>query len=550
MKKKTLVLSLATAVAFSNVLIPPAFAEKPAAEKVTWNAEANAPVFVSGKLTEPSSQPAKAIVFSYLADKQELFKSGTNPSAKFKTVEETIDELGFTHVKLQQIHKGVPVYGAILTAHVDAQGVLTAISGEPVQELGSVGELKSGMAIKKKDASAAALADVIAKIGGSPELAQDIKPELVIYAENGSGRYAYALEVEFLYPEPGNYQYFIDAQTGEVIETYNQLHAAKPGSNEGLTGTSTIGTGRGVLGDTKTFNTLTNSDGSYLADSKRGSGILTYDARNRTRVPGYLWLDADNVFNASYDAAAVDAHAYAAQTYDYYKNVFARDSYDGNGAQLVSTVHYGRSYNNAFWSGSQMVYGDGDGYNFVPLSGALDVIAHELTHAVTDTSADLVYQNESGAINESMSDIFGTLVEHHFNNDPDWLIGEDIYTPTISGDALRSMADPTLNGDPDHYSNRYIGTEDNGGVHWNSGISNKAAYLLANGGTHYNVNVNGIGNQKVGDIFYRTLTVYLTPNATFSQYRAAAVQSATDLYGSGSTEVASVKAAFSAVGVY
>ena len=267
------------------------------------------------------------------------------------------------------------------------------------------------------------------------------------------------------------------------------------------------------------------------------------------QTPGTLWLDADNVLNAAFDAPAVDAHAYAAQTFDYYKNVHGRSSYDGNGAQLISTVHYGRNYNNAFWSGSQMVYGDGDGSTFIPLSGALDVIAHELTHAVTDTTADLVYQNESGAINESMSDIFGTLTEFHFNNNPDWLIGEDIYTPGTAGDALRSMADPTLQGDPDHYSVRYTGTGDYGGVHINSGISNKAAYLLSNGGTHYGVSVAGIGNDKTGKIFYRTLTQYLTPNSTFSQYRVASVQAATDLYGASSSEVSSVKAAFTAVGV-
>ena len=111
------------------------------------------------------------------------------------------------------------------------------------------------------------------------------------------------------------------------------------------------------------------------------------------------------------------------------------------------------------------------------------------------------------------------------------------------------MEDPTLNGDPDHYSVRYIGTDDNGGVHWNSGISNKAAFLLANGGTHYGVNVTGIGNDKTGKIFYRTLTQYLTPNSTFSQYRVASIQAATDLYGASSAEVSSVKAAFTAVGV-
>ncbi|MED5043444.1 M4 family metallopeptidase, partial [Geobacillus stearothermophilus] len=288
----------------------------------------------------------------------------------------------------------------------------------------------------------------------------------------------------------------------------------------------------------------------YLQDNTRGSGIFTYDGRNRTVLPGSLWTDGDNQFSASYDAAAVDAHYYAGVVYDYYKNVHGRLSYDGSNAAIRSTVHYGRGYNNAFWNGSQMVYGDGDGQTFLPFSGGIDVVGHELTHAVTDYTAGLVYQNESGAINEAMSDIFGTLVEFYANRNPDWEIGEDIYTPGIAGDALRSMSDPAKYGDPDHYSKRYTGTQDNGGVHTNSGIINKAAYLLSQGGVHYGVSVTGIGRDKMGKIFYRALVYYLTPTSNFSQLRAACVQAAADLYGSTSQEVNSVKQAFNAVGVY
>jgi thermolysin len=287
-----------------------------------------------------------------------------------------------------------------------------------------------------------------------------------------------------------------------------------------------------------------------LQDNTRGGGVFTYDAKNRQQLPGSLWADADNVFNAAYDGAAVDAHFYAGKTYDYYKSVFNRNSYDNKGAALKSTVHYGRNYNNAFWNGSQMVYGDGDGSTFIPLSGGLDVVAHELTHAVTDFSSDLIYQNESGALNESMSDIFGTLVEFHANNNPDYEIGEDIYTPGTPNDALRSMSNPAKYQDPDHYSVRYTGTGDNGGVHINSGIINKAAYLLAVGGTHYGVTVPSIGNAKVGAIYYRANTVYLTASSNFSQARAALVQSAADLYGAGSAEVNAVNKSYDAVGVY
>ncbi len=550
-KKKLLTLSLAASLALSATAVSANTSQvKETAEKVHVNKETNTPDFIAGKLTAPSTKPAKEIVFTYLEQKEEAYKIGKNGSSNFKIVSQKKDDLGFTKLKLQQVFKGVPVFGSVINAHVDQDGVLTSVSGNLAPELYDKQSLKKGATVKADAALKNAAADLAEKIGQAPELEHEAAAELVVYVKDGQANFAYSAEFEFLYPEPGNYQYFVDAKTGEILDSYNQIHAAKPSAGgNSLTGQDSTASGKGVLGDTKTFNTLVNSNGSYLVDRTRGDGIFTYDARNRTRTPGTLWLDSDNVYNSVYDGAAVDAHAYAGQTYDYFRDVHNRNSYDGNGAQLVSTVHYGRSYNNAFWSGSQMVYGDGDGSQFIPLSGALDVIAHELTHAVTDTTADLIYQNESGAINESMSDIFGTLVEYHFTNNPDWQVGEDIYTPGVAGDALRSMEDPTLSGDPDHYSKRYTGTGDYGGVHINSGISNKAAFLLANGGTHYGVSVNAIGNDKAGDIYYRTLTQYLTPNSNYSHFRASAIQAATDLYGASSTEVASVKAAFSAVGV-
>lgn len=550
-KKKLLTLSLAASLALSATAVSANTSPgQDVSEKVHVNKETKTPDFISGKLTAPSTKSVKEIVFTYLEQKEDTYKIGQNVSSNFKIVSQKKDELGFTKLKLQQVYKGVPVFGSVINAHVDKDGVLTSVSGKLAPELYNKSSLKKGTTVKADAALKTAAADLQKKIGAAPELEHEATTELVVFVKDGQANYAYSAEFEFLYPEPGNYRYFVDATTGEVLDSYNQIHAAQPSAGgNSLTGQDSTASGKGVLGDTKTFNTLLNSNGSYLVDRKRGDGIFTYDAKNRTRTPGTLWLDSDNVYNAAYDGAAVDAHAYAGQTYDYFLDVHNRNSYDGNGAQLVSTVHYGRSYNNAFWSGSQMVYGDGDGNTFIPLSGALDVIAHELTHAVTDTTADLIYQNESGAINESMSDIFGTMVEYHFNNNPDWQVGEDIYTPNVAGDALRSMEDPTLSGDPDHYSKRYTGTGDYGGVHINSGISNKAAYLLANGGTHYGVTVSGIGNDKTGDIYYRTLTQYLTPNSNYSHFRASTIQAATDLYGASSPEVASVKAAFSAVGV-
>ncbi len=539
----------------SPVFAPEALGAPDLSEKINFNEKVGTPQFISGKLTSPSSNAPEKIVFDYLNAKQKAFKFTGDSKLSFKVIKTEKDDLGFTYLRVQQVYKGTPVYGAVLTAHVNKDGVLTALSGTAMPNLDEKQALKATKKLTKKEAVAVGEKDLVGQIGSEPSYEYSPKSESVIFVQNGEANYAYLVNYNFLAPEPGNWNYFVDAVTGDILGKVNEIHeakgnAGKPGGGDpGSGGTDVVGTGIGVLGNSKSLNTYLYSSTYYLQDRTRGGGVFTYDASNRQQLPGSLWADADNVFNASYDGAAVDAHYYAGQTYDYYSDIHNRNSYDGNGAPLKSTVHYGRNYNNAFWNGQQMVYGDGDGTTFVELSGGVDVVAHELTHAVTDTTADLIYQNESGAINESMSDIFGTLVEYHTGNNPDWEIGEDIYTPNKSGDALRSMSDPAKYGDPDHYSVRYTGTSDNGGVHINSGIGNKAAYLLSQGGSHYGVSVSGIGNAKTGAIYYRALTQYLTPSSTFSQLRSAAVQAATDLYGASSSEVASVKAAYNAVGV-
>jgi thermolysin len=516
------------------------------------NSVTGTPSFVSGKLTAASSQSAKEIVMSYIQKESNTFKIGSQKAEDaFVVTSVTKDDSGRQMVRLQQSYKGVPVWGSTQVAHVNDQGELVVFSGSVIPDL----QEKSGLAFGKKIPASKAVTIAADDLGFTPEYEKTPTSDLVVYTDGDKATYAYVVNLNFLSPKPGNYNYFVDAKTGKILNSYNNLDEADsgtkapPGGGGALVGTNTVGSGTGVLGDTKSLNTLLSSGTYYLQDNTRGSGIFTYDGANRQQLPGKLWADADNQFNATYDRAAVDAHYYAGSTYDYYKNVFGRNSYDNKGAALKSTVHYGRNYNNAFWNGSQMVYGDGDGSTFISLSGGLDVVAHELTHAVTSSSSNLVYQNESGALNEAISDIFGTLVEYYKNNNPDYEIGEDIYTPGTPNDSLRSMSDPAKYGDPDHYSKRYTGTSDNGGVHTNSGIINKAAYLLAAGGTHYGVTVTGIGNDKVGAIYYRANTVYLTSSSTFSQARAALVQAAADLYGATSAEVNSVKKSYDAVGV-
>jgi Thermolysin metallopeptidase, alpha-helical domain/Thermolysin metallopeptidase, catalytic domain/FG-GAP-like repeat len=227
---------------------------------------------------------------------------------------------------------------------------------------------------------------------------------------------------------------------------------------------------------------------------------------------------------------------------------------------VESRVHYGMNYNNAFQSpGSRYLsFGDGDGVRFSPLV-SLDVVAHEFTHGVTEHTAGLIYANESGALNESFSDIFGTATEFAYGRNPNYLLGEACFTPGTPGDAMRSLADPPARGNPDYYPNRVFQgactpdpeRNDNCGVHSNSGIMNKAFYLLAEGGAHpiSKVIVTRIGRDAAVRIFYRALTFYLTKSARFYDARVATLNAAADLYGVASAQYRSTLAAWNAVGV-
>ena len=324
-------------------------------------------------------------------------------------------------------------------------------------------------------------------------------------------------------------------------------------------------TGKGddstLYSGTVDLSTKKNADGTYsLDDGTRGKGVVTQDAQNKQRPSGPVAInDNNNVWGEAGDPtrnkAAVDAHYGAQMTYDMYKNILGRDSLDGKGEKLVSNVHVGNNYVNAFWDGKQMNYGDGDGKTAGPLT-TLDIAGHEITHGLTERTAGLIYRGESGGLNEAFSDIMGTGVEWYASQQNsavkfDWAVGEDAWTPGNGDptDALRYMDDPTKDKySVDHYSNYPKQTE----VHGSSGIANNAFYLLANGGTNRTSKqtvTDGIGIEKGLKIFGRALEHYMTPSTTFAQAREATIKAATDLYGATSPEVAKVKESWAAVGV-
>ena len=278
-----------------------------------------------------------------------------------------------------------------------------------------------------------------------------------------------------------------------------------------------------------------------------------YDAQNAQNLPGKLVRGEGD--SPTGDVAVNEAYDSAGKTYEFYETVYSRDSVDNRGLRLDSSVHYGQQYDNAFWDGQQMIYGDGDGELFNRFTISLDVIGHELTHGVTQFTAGLEYSGQSGALNESMSDVFGSMVKQwalsQTVDQADWLIGQGLLAPGVQGVALRSMKDPgsayndpQLGKDPQpKYMRDYLKTnQDNGGVHINSGIPNYAFYLAA-------AAIGGNSWDKTGRIWYETLTKRLTPTSDFQAAADGTASAAADLYGAGSSEQSAVITAWTKVGI-
>jgi Zn-dependent metalloprotease len=292
----------------------------------------------------------------------------------------------------------------------------------------------------------------------------------------------------------------------------------------------------------------------------RSTGLFrtVYDAMSSENLPGMLIITEGGKTKGKKTKGGIvvaEAFDYSKVVYDFYKKIFERNSINDNGMRLDSTVHFGDAYNNAFWNGTQMVYGDGDGDVFNRFTVSIDVIGHELTHGITQYEAALEYEGESGALNESFSDVFGSMIRQHYYkqtvDEADWLIGKGIFTRKIKGTALRSMKEPgTAYDDPligkdqqrGHIKDYYKGSDDNGGVHINSGIPNKAFYLAAS-------EMGGYAWEKAGKIWYITLRDRLRERSSFRKAANTSFEVAGSLYGKGSQEQRAIKRAWKQVGI-
>ncbi|MEU5436261.1 M4 family metallopeptidase [Streptomyces sp. NPDC020719] len=473
-----------------------------------------------------------------------------------------IDPDGSRHVRYDRTYRQLPVLGGDFVVHLSPAG---AYRGADRAVAGDLAVPSVTPALSAPRAADLAGAELRAAHKGVSLKRLTAEPRLVVDALHGAPRLAWKTRTAARdsLGNPVARVVLTDANTGAKIDAWDSIETVS-------------GDGQSLYSGTVALETTRSGSSYQLTDPTRGN-TYTGDAQNQTdfcffgiclwRAPADLFSDADNHWgngtNSDRASAAVDAQYGTNTTWDYYKNVHGRSGIGGDGKGSYNRVHYGSNYNNAFWDDSCfcMTYGDGDGTTFGPLV-ALDVAGHEMTHGVTAKTAALTYSGESGGLNEATSDIMGTMVEWYANNPSDqgdYLIGEKIVKPGFGKAALRFMDKPSTDGNSADCWSSGVGNLD---VHYSSGVANHFAYLLSEGsgakvinGVSYNSptcdnsTISGIGHDKVGKIWYRALTVYMTSSTNYAAARTATLNAAKDLYGSGSAEQNAVAAAWSAVSV-
>ncbi|MBS43256.1 MAG: peptidase M4 family protein [Nocardioides sp.] len=484
---------------------------------------------------------------------------GRQSTAGDLAVTDTVrDADGSTHVRMERTYRGLPVVGGDLVVHQDADSALEGVS----QTLAGPLSLGTKPSVRAAAAGRSAVAPARDLRGLSDlALAEGATPDLVVDAYGATPRLAWAVLSTGVQADgtPSRLTTYVDARTGEVLRRVEGIHTVD-------------GEGQSLYNGTVPLTIDTTSGGYTLTDVERG-GAATTDMQNKTDsfacqllgmrcTNGVAFVSSDTSFGdgttGNRETAAVDAHYGGAETYDYFSEVHGRAGIFGDGTGAPSRVHYGSDYVNAFWDGEKMTYGDGDGNRYGPLV-SLDVAGHEMSHGVTENTANLTYSGESGGLNEATSDIFGTMVEFFSGtaaNPADYLIGEQF---DATGQGLRRMDDPASDGSSQSCYDSSTGNLD---VHYSSGVGNHFFYLLAEGSGAKTINgvahdsptcdgstVTGIGRDAAQQIWFRALTVYFTSGTDYAGARQGTISAAEDLYGAGSTQAATVAAAWDAVNV-
>lgn len=537
--------------------------------------ERQLPTYIQGTLQNASTanRSTTAMVYEYLEAAAPAMKI-KHPKSEFSIKSEELDDIGMKHIRLQQMYNNIPVYGGEVMLH-ETNNQIDFLNGYYFPSF-DLENTTPSFSVEKGEEM------VFANLGKQITYAIDIsqfgnmetKSELVIYPYQDQFKLAYHYTVYKNLIE--RWEYFIDAKSGEILNKYEsmcKLHNHAPGedicethkeediADMVLLDGSVSATAKDLFNIDRRISTYQVGSNYYLIDASRD--IFSQGSSSMPNNPsGVIWsinafntspsnnnfrydhiTSSNNVWN---DRTSVSAHYNGGQAYEYFRNTHNRRSINGSGGNIISFINVvdddGRSMGNAFWNGQAIFYGNGDA-SFSSLARGLDVAGHEMSHGVIQATANLEYQGESGALNESFADVFGVMIDRD-----DWLIGEDVVNKSaFPSGALRSLSDPHNgastnnfnNGwQPKHYDERYRGNQDNGGVHINSGIPNHAFYKFA----------TKVGKDKAEKVYYRALVYYLTKSSKFVDCRVAVVKAATDLYTK--TEVDAAKSAFDEVGIY
>jgi len=518
---------------------------------------AQAPGASAGPMTAARSDSGKVVAGATTALRQHSTELRLTQGQSFRATDTVLDRSGATHVRMARTYRGLPVLGGDLVVHRGADGSWAGAS----RTLNAPLRMSTSPRLTKVVASARATRPSKATRGISHFRATGT-PRLVVDAIGHRPRLAWAVTTGGRHADgtPSRMTSYVDARTGAVLRREEGIETVD-------------GSGQSLYSGTVPLK-VTQSGSTYsLKDPTRGNTYTT-DLNNKTDSifcqlfgsgcqTGTTFTSTTTTFGngttSNRASAGVDAQYGTNETWDYYNQVHGRNGIFGTGAGSYNRTHYGSNYVNAFWDGTKMTYGDGDGVNYGPLV-SLDVAGHEMSHGVTENTAGLTYSGESGGLNEATSDIFGTMVEFFAanSNDPgDYLIGEEFDLKNHAG--FRRMDNPIADGSS---PNCWSTDTKNLDVHYSSGVGNHFFYLLAEGSGAKSINgvahssptcngstIVGIGRDAAQKIWFRALTVYMTSGTTYSQARTATLNAAKDLYGAGSTNYNTVAAAWSAVSV-
>ncbi len=555
------------------------------------DATTNLPTWIKGTPDIPttSSRAAGDLSQTYLNAIQSLIQI-ENPADEFAIKSVKADENGDQHIRLQQMYQGLKVFGSEVILHENAgkvylfngryhatptlESVTPQVSENDAENIvrtavETITNFKSLNAIERQ------------LIAG-----EQLESELVVYYLTETSEPQLVWHITARPNIVAQYEYFVDAMSGEVIQQYNaicQIHGGRcsetphghdhvPDVSFEMTGAESfdfntpppgpeVANATDLTGTNRTINVYEDGGTFFMIDASRS--MFNASLSNIPNEPvGAIWTingnnesPQNNNFQPSHvtssnnnwnNQTAVSAHYNGGQAYEYFKNTFNRNSINGQGGTIVSLINItdsdGSQMDNAYWNGNAMFYGNGNQAFDAPLAKALDVAGHEMAHGVIQSTANLVYQNEPGALNESFADIFGAMIDRD-----DWKIGEEVVSNVFPSGTMRDLSNPHNGGNslndfywqPDHYDERYTGSQDNGGVHINSGIPNHAYYLFATS--------NGVGKETAEEIYYKVLDDYLTASSNFADLRNAVVEVAQSDFGTSVANAAA--AAFTAVGI-